>query len=150
MMKFTVVYNNVRGMKSKLNSIKNIAQELNPTLMCFVETHLSDIEKIEIDNYVIIRNDRNDRNENGGGILIAYKKELENVIIEIENSKKHGAESMWILLNNKINENKNWSRICSPRVKNQTSRITEHVPRNRKTDYNSGKKLTKNITNGRF
>ena len=50
---FTIYYDNVRGVKSKLNSIQDYAKELEPTIICLVETHLATKEKIEIEGYTI-------------------------------------------------------------------------------------------------
>ena len=91
--KFKVYYNNIRGIKSKIKSIKEIIENDQPTLIGIVETHLNREDEIEIKEYEVVRNDRN---ENGGGILIAYRKELKNIIMEVGREAKNG-ESLWVL-----------------------------------------------------
>ena len=46
--KFKVYYNNIRGIKSKIKSIKEIIENDQPTLIGIVETHLNQEDKIEI------------------------------------------------------------------------------------------------------
>ena len=70
--KFKVMLNNMRGFKSKETCIKRIIDEENPVLVALVETKLDEIkDTVEIENYTV---KRNDRDEGGGGVLIAYKK----------------------------------------------------------------------------
>ena len=65
--KFTVLYLNIRGIQSKIVSLRNIIEEVQPTMVCITETHLIDEEKLEIEGYEPFRNDRN---KDGGGIYI--------------------------------------------------------------------------------
>ena len=44
-------YVNTRGIKSKINSIERIAQEVSPHVICITETMLGKKEKIEIPGY---------------------------------------------------------------------------------------------------
>ena len=103
----TIFYQNVRGLKSKLPSLQIIAAEYCPSIICIVETHLSendpdfaqwseDVEGdqslFQIEGYNVIRNDRNG---SGGGCLIAYKKELRTLITEVDaDAEKH--ENLWL------------------------------------------------------
>ena len=52
--------------------------------MGLVETHLEEGEPFEIEGYDSVRNDRN---MHGGGVMVLYKKQLENVIIRIDNGR---------------------------------------------------------------
>ena len=76
MKNFTIYFNNVRGVNSKLDSIKDFAKELKPTMICLVETHLAKNDKIEIDGYSFTHHNRN---EKGGGIAFDIKEELKHI-----------------------------------------------------------------------
>ena len=68
----TILYQNVRGIKSKLPSIHTIINEIKPTIICYVETHLNEEDNIEkrksnvegeeevntIEGYEVLRSDR--------------------------------------------------------------------------------------------
>ena len=113
MKQLTIFYQNVRGLKSKLPSLQIIAAEYCPSIICIVETHLSendpdfaqwseDVEGdqslFQIEGYNVIRNDRNG---SGGGCLIAYKKELRTLITELDaDAEKH--ENLWITVGNDV------------------------------------------------
>ena len=57
---------------------------------------LAEKEKVEIDGYFVIRNDRN---ADGGGTLLAIKNEYKHVTIEVNRSEKqYKEESLWIVL----------------------------------------------------
>ena len=95
--KFTVMYQNIRGAKSKYNSLLDKVEEIGPTLICLTETHLLDIEKFPIEGYEDPY--RHDRDNLGGGILIGIKKELKNICTVVEKSSEVG-EMMWLVLDN--------------------------------------------------
>ena len=59
----SIMYLNIRGLKSKLESLKEIIDEQKPDIITLVETLLCENDAIELKNYEIIRNDR----EAGGG-----------------------------------------------------------------------------------
>jgi len=83
--KLEIYYQNVRGLKSKQKSLATMTKEKHPTIIALNETHLSKEENINIDEY---EEKRNDRNSDGRGVLTAYKKELKNVIMEVEKVEK--------------------------------------------------------------
>ena len=93
--KLKIWYQNVRGIKSKLISIERIINEIDPTIICMVETHLGDDDEISIPGYKI---ERNDRNKDGGGCLIAYKEEVKNLVTEIT---KKETEAIWLKIGNR-------------------------------------------------
>ena len=43
--KFVVLYLNIRGIKSKIRSLNNIIDEVEPTMVCITETHLMERKK---------------------------------------------------------------------------------------------------------
>ena len=79
--KFCVFYANIRGIKSKINSLKEVIGEKKPVIICIVETHLAEGELIEIDGYDTIY--RNDKTNDSGGILIASINGLQNILMEV-------------------------------------------------------------------
>ena len=85
---------NTRGMKSKMDSVRNILEEIKPEIAGFAETMLGENDQIEIEGYKVIRNDRNNE---GGGILFAVKREFDGVTVEVNRENKT-EESLWILL----------------------------------------------------
>ena len=89
------MYLNIRGLKSKYESFLEKVTEVEPTLICITETHLLEIEPLDIDGYEIYRNDIN----SNGGILFGVRKELKNVCTIVEN-KKEIEESLWLVINN--------------------------------------------------
>ena len=93
---FTIYYDNLRGVKSKLNSIQDYAKELEPTIICLVETHLATKEKIEIEGYTIIHHNRD---ADGGGIVFAIRDELGKICLDITRKSEIG-EMLWIRISN--------------------------------------------------
>ena len=61
------------------------------------ETHLGDESNVELEGYCTPF--ANNRNEMGGGVLIAVREELKNITVEVKRSNEH-LESLWILINN--------------------------------------------------
>ena len=97
--KFKLMYLNIRGLKCKMESLKEVIEAESPTLLCLAETHLKKDDKVDFDGYdEVFRNERDDKD--GGGLLIAVRNELRNVTIEVGQEKVNG-ESIWILVNNK-------------------------------------------------
>ena len=94
---------NIRGLKSKYKSFLEKVLEVQPTLICLTETHLCDVEQLEIEGYEVFRNDRN---SNGGGILIAVRKELKNVCTIVTKESGIG-ETLWVAIN------QSWWNICT-------------------------------------
>ena len=68
---FKIYYQNVRGLKSKIDSLAETIDDNEPTLICLVETRLSKDEQIQIPGYTIFRNDGTN---NSRGVLIAIKE----------------------------------------------------------------------------
>ena len=97
MRNFHLIYQNVRGIKSKLESVKSMLKENKPTVMIMVETHLSNADRVEsMDGYKIIRKER--ENEEGGGILVLVKNCMETLLVEMEEEKE--TEMIWIKIKN--------------------------------------------------
>ena len=112
--KLTILYQNVRGLKSKLPSLQVIVAEHNPSFICITETHLSeddpgensdirileegDQNTISFEGYTTLRNDRDAL---GGGCLLAFKKEMTSLITEVD-VICNNHESLWIKVGNHI------------------------------------------------
>ena len=94
--KLKIMYQNVRGIKSKLVSLLRIVQEQTPSVICLVETHLEEDDEIEIPGYSIMRKDRN---QDGGGCLIAYREEINTLVTRIPEKE---TEMAWILIENSV------------------------------------------------
>ncbi|MCH2406130.1 MAG: endonuclease/exonuclease/phosphatase family protein [Nitrosopumilus sp.] len=94
------MFDNVRGVKSKLNSIRNIIEEEKPTIIGLVETKLDEEDIIEIEGYEIRRRERKTE---GGGVLIAYREEIKN-IINVVREVEEDCEMLWMKINNQVNK----------------------------------------------
>ena len=68
-----IMYHNIRGLKSKLDSLCEIVEEEKPDIVAIIETMLDNKDEIQIGGYEIFRKDRI---SGGGGILVAVKKDL--------------------------------------------------------------------------
>jgi exonuclease III len=79
-----------------MHSIRNIIEEKDPTIIALVETKLSKGDELKIEGYCI---ERVDRDEEGGGVLIAYKECLENVVTVV-GEETDGCEILWIKIDN--------------------------------------------------
>ena len=56
---FKIYYQNVRGLKSKLDSLQEMIDDYQPALLCIVETHMQKEEEIQIPGYSLVyRNDK--------------------------------------------------------------------------------------------
>ena len=96
---FEIYYNNIRGVKSKINSLRSIIKERRPEMIVLVETWLEDKEEFMIEGYTPYRNNRN---ANGGGVVIAVKNNLKHITKKVYETKGN-LESIWITIdNNKI------------------------------------------------
>ena len=75
---FKVFYQNVRRLKSKVDSIMKTINDYQSILICLliclVETYLQKEEEIGIPGYRQIF--RNDRSANSGGIILAMKENI--------------------------------------------------------------------------
>ena len=91
-----IMYSNVRGIKSKINSLAGNIDEVNPSILCLVETHLDKKENLEISGYTPYRLDGT---SNSAGILIAVVDTIKAIVVEIEEFTDIGYIK-WILINN--------------------------------------------------
>ena len=94
---FKVFYQNVRGVKSKLDSIMKTISDYRPILIYLAEKYLQKEKEIRIPGYGQIF--RNDNSGNSGGIMLAVKENIRTVTLEVAQEKEI-RPSLWILLDN--------------------------------------------------
>ena len=80
--KFTIVYQNIRGLKSKVDSLQELVDDCQPNLLCLVETHMQEEEEIRIPGYLTIF--RNDKTSNSGGIMITVKDTVKTITMQVK------------------------------------------------------------------
>ena len=95
---FKLIYQNIRGMKSKVNSLREMVEDQKPRIVCLVETHLEKEEEVAIPGYETIY--RNDKTTNSGGILVAVKDNIKTVTMQTHKQEQVG-EGLRILTDNK-------------------------------------------------
>ena len=74
----TSKYQNVRGIKAKIDALDEVNDDYKPNLICLVEIQLSKEEQIRIPGYRIIY--RNDGTKNSKGILIAVRNSIKTIL----------------------------------------------------------------------
>ena len=89
--------NNVRGFRSKETMINRIISEENPVIIALAETNIEESEHIDIPGYEIIRADRK---SGGGGVLIAHRRCLKNLVVCTSEYKRHNCEMLWEKIDN--------------------------------------------------
>ena len=89
----------MRGLKTKVNVVHRILDELNPTIFTLAETKLGKFDKFEVDGYVV---KRVDRDSGAGGVLLGFKKALLNLVSIVNEYKKHNCEMLWLKIDNGI------------------------------------------------
>ena len=94
---FKVFYQNIRGLKSKVDSIMETISDYQPILICLVETHLQKEKEIRIQGYSQIF--RNNRSGNSRSIKLAVKQNIKTVTLELAQEKEIG-QILGILLDN--------------------------------------------------
>ena len=93
---FKMFYQNVRGLKSKIDALDEVIGDYKPNIICLVETRLAKEEQIGIPGYRIYRNDGT---KNSKGILIAVRNSIKTTSVEVSRYDEVG-QTLWILLNN--------------------------------------------------
>ena len=78
MKKFSIYYNNARGVKSKIESIIKIVKEKEPTVIALAETLMATKNEIEIEGYTIM--DHTPWNTHNRGTLIAVCNEIKGIV----------------------------------------------------------------------
>ena len=86
-----ILYLNARGIKSKIESLHSILEEIKPDILGITETHLTGRATISINGYnqAVVRN----RNKKGGGLLLAVKENTNIKLVVTHISEEH--EQLW-------------------------------------------------------
>ena len=92
------MYVNIRGLKSKTDSLTSIIEEMNPSIICLVETHLDEAERVQLEGLNSVF--RSDKSSDSGGIMVAIKDKLKNIAIQLGETKDVG-QTLWIRLDNR-------------------------------------------------
>ena len=87
----------MRGVKSKIQSIRKIVEDHDPVILAVTETKMKDGEMVDIEGYMIDRVDRKERE--GGGVMLAYKESLRNIITIIKEETEN-CEILWVKIDN--------------------------------------------------
>ena len=95
---FRILYVNIRGLKSKVNSLADIIAEKYPSVICLVETHLAKEDTISIEGYDLIF--INDSTSDSGGILIACENILRSITVQVDEYSEVG-QTLFIKLDNR-------------------------------------------------
>ena len=114
--KFKIYYQNVRGLKSKVDSLDETIEGYEPTLICLLEIHLTKEEQIQIPGHKIFRNDGTTNNR---CILIAIKEKLKTIGVEV-NREDAIVQTLWVLLSN---QSQNGSHIWTQKKINSKSEL---------------------------
>ena len=73
----TSKYQNVRGIKSKIDALDEVIDDYKPNLICLVEIQLAKEGQIRIPGYRIYRNDGT---KNSKGILMAVRNSIKTIL----------------------------------------------------------------------
>ena len=93
---FTIFYQNIRGIKSKIDLLTETVDDTNPTIMCLVETHMLKEQAITIPGETIFREDTTN---SSGGIMIAVKDSIKTINMQIQHEKSI-RQALWVQLDN--------------------------------------------------
>ena len=97
MKNFKVMFDNIRGIKSKKYSLQKILNDEKPMVMCIAESHLKDGENFEIEGYKVERCDR--KSSAGGGVMVIYDKQIQHMVTVVSEEDCE-FEAMWMKVDN--------------------------------------------------
>ena len=82
----TILYNNIRGVKSKYNSLSNIMEKISPSILALCETKLGKFSKLEnvLPNHKLFPRSVK---QGKGGLIIGIKKNFFRSALEVTSSK---------------------------------------------------------------
>ena len=145
--KFTLMNLNIRGIKSKLISLKEIIEETKPTILNIQETHLGENEVIDLEGYKIIYNNKK---EGKGGTAIAIQNNIISKCVEIEKISEN-YEAMWIRISNNNSINLRIGNVYAPQESRTKDKEIEKMYNNiRKNKLEADKNYEKIIISGDF
>ena len=144
MKQFQIIYQNIRGMKSKVDSLTELVEDQKPTIVCLVETHLEKEEEVAIPGYETIY--RNDKTANS--ILVAVKEIIKTVTIQTHKEKQVG-EGPWIPIDNKKNKLK-LAVIYAPQENKTPNNELKKMYQETKDQIEQARQQCQNIILGNF
>ena len=92
-----IYYVNIRGVKSKIDTLTNIIEEEKPHIICLNETLLKENQNIDINGQYRFYN--NNENTDKWGVSIGIDNRLNNVTVEVDR-KSEEFESLWLKISN--------------------------------------------------
>ena len=84
----------IRGLKAKIESLKEIIIDEHPEIVGLVETMLNTGDAIPLGGYTVFRNDRN---SDGGAVVMAVHNDLKGLIVE-ECKESEEGETLWLCM----------------------------------------------------
>jgi len=117
---------NIRGIKSKLISLKEIIEETKPTILNIQETHLGENEVIDLEGYKIIYNNKK---EGKGGTAIAIQNNIISKCVAIEKISEN-YEAMWIRISNNNSINLRIGNVYAPQESRTKDKEIENMYNN--------------------
>ena len=112
---FRILYVNIRGLKSKVNSLVDTIAEKYPPVICLVETHLAKEDTISIEGYDLIF--RNDSTSDSEGILTACENRLRSITVQVDEYSEVG-QTLFVKLDNRRVQLRTGTIYAPPRIKN--------------------------------
>jgi len=94
--KLKILTINIRGIKSKTNTLENTLLTHGTHIAGITETHLSKGEKINIKGYKWVGKERKDKQ--GGGIGFLIRNDIANLTETTEPNPNHSTETLWLKL----------------------------------------------------
>ena len=92
---FKIYYQNLRGIKSKLDSLQEMTDDYQPSLVCIVENTQAKRRRNSHTRLYLVY--CNDKSANNGGILIGVRDNIKNINLKLIQENKVG-QSPWILV----------------------------------------------------
>ena len=124
-------YANIRGIKGKITSLKQVFHEVKPDIGLFTETLLSENSGVNVEGYSFFGRAR-EKNKGGGvGILVRKDKKMQ---VSPHHTLRN-IEMMWVSIN-RINEKplfvgvyygKQESTVCNDEIQEEMDLLTEEI-----------------------
>ena len=137
---FRVYYANLRGLSSKLSSLKECIENYKPHLFCLTETKLDTDVKVEIEGYQLYHKNKK---KGEGGIIIGVSEVIQHLTVEIERQDED-FESLWILLSNEVTKIR-IGCIYAPQESRTSKKVYETMYRHIKNHFLEAKKKDEKI-----
>ena len=84
----------IRGLKAKIELLKEMIIDEHPEIVGLVETMLNTGDAIPLGGYTVFRNDRN---SDGGAVVMAVHNDLKGLIVE-ECKESEEGKTLWLCM----------------------------------------------------